>query len=135
VGLLPVTDLLLNYRRFFGMMRQRWGKIPIVFLHFPVKLDKRDKFQLRYMYIRESITQVAQEFQPFHSLSVDESVVDWPDERSPGLENFPYHFHPRIYEVFAEMVRHTGVFERSECDISCQCEKSTCEISQSIYLK
>ena len=110
-GLLPVTDLLMLYRRFFGMVRQRWGNIPVVFLHFPTVLDKREKFQLRYEYIRESITQVAQEFPPFHSLAVDNSVVDWPEVKTPGLEGFPYHYNQRTYQVLAEQVRATAVFE------------------------
>jgi hypothetical protein len=111
MGLLPVADLLMYYRRFFSMVRQRWGNIPILFLHFPTTLDKREKFQLRYKHIRESITQVAQEFQPFYSLTVDDSIVDWPEVKTPGLEDFPYHYNQRTYQASADQVRATKVLE------------------------
>lgn len=112
VGLLPVANLLMVYRRFFGMVRQRWGNIPVIFMHFPTTLDKREKFQLRYEYIRESITKVAQGFQPFYSLTVDDSIVDWPETKIPELKDFPYHFNKRTYQALAEQVRATGVFEK-----------------------
>jgi hypothetical protein len=118
VGLLPVADLLMVYRRFFGMVRQCWGNIPIIFMHFPTILDKREKFQLRYEHILESVTQVAQEFQPFYSLAVDNSIVDWPLVKIPGLEDFPYHYNQRTYQTLAEKVRATGVFEKLKVSVS-----------------
>jgi hypothetical protein len=114
LGLLPVEDLLKFYRSYFGIIRRRWREIPIVFLHFPTKLDKREKFKSRSRKILESITQISQEFQPFYSLTLDDSVVDWPETKIPGLENFPYHYNQRTYQVFAEQVRATGVFQTLE---------------------
>lgn len=109
-GLLPVLDLPTYYRNFLSITRERWGDIPIIYLHFPVKLEKREKFRVRYQYILEAITQMAEEFQPFHSLTVNDEFVDWPEERAPGLEDFPYHYHQRTYQLLAEQVKTTGVF-------------------------
>ena len=110
-GLMPLESMLLQYRRFFSMVRQRWQNVPIVFLHFPVKLDKRKKFQLRYKCILDSITQIEKEFQPFYSMMVDEAVVDWPEVRIPDLEDFPYHYNRATYIAFAGKVRNTGTFD------------------------
>lgn len=110
-GLIPLESLLMKYRCFFGMVRQRWPNVPIVFLHFPVKLDEREKFKLRYECILDSITQIKQEFQPFYSLTVDASVVDWPEVKIPNLEDFPYHYNLCTYLAFAKKIRNTGIFD------------------------
>jgi len=111
MGLLPVEDLLMYYRCFFGEVRQRWGSIPILFLHFPTTLEKREKFIQRDKHIQETISHVAQESQPFYQLTADDSIVDWPETKIPGLENYPYHYNQRTYQVLAEQVRATGIFE------------------------
>lgn len=111
LGLLSVADLQAHYQKFFTKVRQWWGEIPIIFLHFPVTLDKREKFQMRSSHILESITQVAKEFPPFFSLTVDDSIVGWPEVKLLGLEDFPYHFNQRTYQIFSEQVRATGIFE------------------------
>ena len=109
-GLLPPDELYDRYRRFFEFIRQRWGEIPIVFLHFPVTLEKREKFKNRYQNIAEAISRVGNEFSHFHSIAVDEAIVDWPEKRHPDLEDFPYHFNNRTYEVLAGQVRAIGIF-------------------------
>ena len=107
-GLLPCDDLGMQYQRFFLFVRKMWGDIPIVFMHFPVKLDKREKFKLRYQAIYKAISELQGRFQPFYSLAIDETVVDWPEVKGPGLEEFPYHFNLKTYQAFAEKVRATG---------------------------
>lgn len=110
-GLLPPENILVQYRNFFRMVRKRWQNVPVIFLHFPVKLDNREKFRARYKNIYECITRISKEFQPFFSLTVDESVVDWPEVRIPDLKNFPYHYNKNTYQAFADKVRETGVFD------------------------
>lgn len=114
MGLLPVEDFLMYYRRFFFMLRKRWGAIPVVFLHFPTTLDARSIFQSRSMRILECISQVAQQFPPFYSLTVDPESVDWPETKVLGLERFPYHYSEHTYRELAEQVRLTRVFEDFE---------------------
>jgi len=108
-GLIPVEDLLGYYRRFFTIFRNQYGNIPIIFLHFPVKLDKREKFHDRYQFILKAIDQVSLEFQPFYSFVADDSIVDWPEERIPGLENFPYHYNSQTYIDLAEQIKSKGL--------------------------
>lgn len=108
-GLLPSEQLTARYREFFSMVRKRWGAVPVVFMHFPAKLDGREKFRLRYRAIVEAIGTVAAEFQPFLTFRADDSRVDWPEIRPAGLENFPYHFNSGTYQYFAEQIRAAGV--------------------------
>jgi hypothetical protein len=91
IGLLSVDSLLEQYRNFFNLFRQRYPLAPIIFMHFPVKLDKREKFHLRYKKIKEAIDKLETEFQSFYSFTADEEIVEWPEELIPGLENFPNH--------------------------------------------
>ena len=54
---------------------------------------------------------MAQEFLHFYSLTVDDSVVSWPEVKNPGPENFPYHYNQGTYQALADQVRATGTFE------------------------
>jgi hypothetical protein len=109
-GLLPITDLEKHFGEFFERFRSRFGNIPIFYLHFPVKLDERQKFRDRYWAILQAVDTLAPKFQPLYSLAVDEEVVDWDENRIPDMWNFPYHYNKTTYETFAEMVRATGAW-------------------------
>jgi len=110
IGLLPVDNLKREYRLFFKSFREKYNSAPIIFLHFPVKLDKREKFHIRYKKIKEAIDELQTEFEPFYSFSADEKIVDWPEEKIPGLENFPYHYNKATYQNIAEQIKVSGVF-------------------------
>lgn len=110
-GLLPIDTFLENYRYFFKLFRKRYESVPIIFMHFPIKLDKRKNFHLRYTKIKETIEQIETEFQPFYSITVDEKIVDWPEELIPGHENFPYHYNKATYQNLANQIKLTGVFD------------------------
>jgi hypothetical protein len=112
VGLLPLEELEENYHRFFRYIRNTYDGVPILFLHFPIKLDSREKFKLRHERILALITKLAEEYAPFYSIAIDESIVGWPAEKIPGLENFPYHYNQATYDAFADEVRKTGVFDK-----------------------
>jgi len=109
-GLLPVNALLEEYRLFFNSFRKKYNSVPILFLHFPVKLDKREKFHFRYQRIIEAIDILKDEFQPFYSFTVDEEIVDWPEELIPELENFPYHYNKATYQNLADQIETSGIF-------------------------
>ena len=111
-GLLSVDNLLEEYRIFFRQFRQRYSSVPIVFMHFPVKLDKREKFHLRYKKIKEAIDLLEIEFQPFYSFTVSEEIIDWPEELIPGLESFPYHYNKETYQDLADQINKSGVFAK-----------------------
>lgn len=110
-GLLPLEVLEDYYHRFFSYIRKTYGNIPIIYLHFPIKLDKREKFKVRHDHIMSTISRLKNDYHPFHSIAIDEGVVDWPEEKVAGLENFPYHYNRETYLEFAGKVKETGVFQ------------------------
>jgi hypothetical protein len=108
-GLIPNEDIEIEYRKFFHLLQERFPGTPVLFIHFPVKLDSREKFQVRYSFIKKAIEQIASEYPNFYSISADENVIEWPEEKVPGLENFPYHFNQGTYQALAEQVKHLGL--------------------------
>ena len=110
-GLLDVDSLFEEYYKFFSSFRKKHGSVPILFLHFPVKLDNREKFKTRYSKIKEAIDKAKIEFQPFYSFEVDENIVDWPEVRIPGIEGFPYHYNKATYENFSEQIQLSRIFK------------------------
>jgi len=114
-GLLPLEELEGYYRCFFKYIRETYGNVPIIFLHFPVKLDRREKFKTRHRNILSIVNTLAKAFQPFYSITVADDIVDWPEERPAGLENFPYHYNAITYKTLAAAVLRTGVISQDEC--------------------
>lgn len=110
-GLLEEGKFLDVYRDFFSLARSRFGRMPIFFLHFPTALDLRDKFHRRFERILSAVEALAGDFAPFHSLTVDPAIVDWPSTvASVGENPFPYHFNDRTYDAFAAQLTATGHF-------------------------
>lgn len=108
-GLIPLHDLLECYRKFFIEFRQIYGPVPIIFMHFPIKLDTRVKFHERFSAILKAVEQIKLEFSHFYSFTVDSNIVDWPEEKLPGLENFPYHYNIPTYQYLVDQIRSSGV--------------------------
>jgi hypothetical protein len=109
-GLIPIDKLRDNYIRFYLHIRKNYGNLPIYYLHFPMKLETRDKFRTRHIAILEIVNEISKEFMPFYSLSVNEAIVDWPKERTADMEKFPYHYNNATYEAFVEMIKGTSIF-------------------------
>ena len=109
-GLIAIEDIENQYRDYFELLRERFPDTPIIFMHFPVKLDNREKFKIRYRSIQDAIERISKEFPHFYSISVDEKIIDWPEEKLPGIENFPYHFNNRTYQDFAEQIQSIDIF-------------------------
>lgn len=101
-GLLPIEEIDAWYRELFFNLRTRYGEIPIVFMHFPTKLDPRQIFHDRAKAIHESIQQLSLELTSLYSISVDNAIVDWPEKHGTQEfpDNFPYHYNNRTYEEF-----------------------------------
>jgi hypothetical protein len=112
LGLLSVDSLIEEYRMFFSLFLKRYASVPIIFMHFPVKLDNREKFKLRYNKIKEAIDILETEFQPFYSFTANEEIVDWPEKLIPGLENFPYHYNQETYTDLVDKINTSGVFNQ-----------------------
>lgn len=110
-GFLHQDNLIEQYNKFFSFFRKTYGNAPIVFLHFPVKLDSRENFKIRYLKIKEAIDKVKDKFKPFYSFEVDEKIVDWPEDSSNELKNFPYHYNKETYQNLTDQIRSSGVIE------------------------
>ncbi len=91
-GLLPLNELMEHYRNFFTLVRERFGSIDIIFIHFPCKLDQREEFITRHYTIKEVIAELSHTFQPFFVYDVPNDQVKHADN-----DNFPYHYHETTY--------------------------------------
>jgi hypothetical protein len=102
-GLLPINDLLGSYLKFFGKIREVYGPIPVVFIHFPVVRDSRQKFRERGEAITKAILEATNTYSII-SLSLRDEEVDNPP-KGAALAEFPYHYGPHTYLRFAEKMR------------------------------
>lgn len=102
-GLLQLDILEDSYIRFFKMIRNMYGSTPVIFVHFPITLEKRKKFIERYFAIKEIINSISKGFSPFETIVAEENIKP-PEKISEGLENFPYHYNQETYSYFAERV-------------------------------
>jgi hypothetical protein len=106
VGLLELDQIKEQYELYFHELRSKFPNSPIFFLHFPTKLDKRDKFKERYAIIKKSVEDIKGKYEPFYSISVDENIVDWPKvDHNEISDNFPYHFNQETYIAFASQIK------------------------------
>jgi hypothetical protein len=113
-GLLAEEAFHSAYERFFSVLRHRFGRVPIIFLHFPKALEGRESFRRRAVGIREAVEALAPRFEPFCSLSVDEAMVDWPEDATPeDRQGLPYHYNQSTYRTFARLVRESALFPTS----------------------
>jgi hypothetical protein len=60
MGLLRMEDIEKYYIKLFSLFENRWGKVPIYFLHFPIALEKRDIFRARYSAIMSAIDSISE---------------------------------------------------------------------------
>ena len=104
-GLLPLEGLEARYREFFTAFKTEIGNLPIVFIHFPKDLERREKFRTRH----EAISAVAMENPMLHSIEVDEGIVDWSDNPQDRQDAFPYHYNQQTYTNLAGKVRALGL--------------------------
>jgi len=103
-GLISNDILEDSYRIFFNFINLKFNTPPIIFIHFPVKLDNREKFKLRYKSILIAINNLKNEFDNLVSIEIDENVVNWPEYKISDLEKFPYHFNYNTYKYFAKQL-------------------------------
>ena len=100
-GLLDTNELTSYYRRFFNMMRKKFGSIQIVFIHFPATLEKREFFRLRHQHIKDAIAEVRTEFLPFDIYEVPDAIVNQPEDKT---DDFPYHYSHSVYQHLANQI-------------------------------
>ncbi len=109
-GLMPIAEIENYYRKFFNLLLLKFPDTPILFLHFPVKLDQREKFIERHDCIYQSVENLKGEFGNLFSISIDDSIVDWPEIKINGIESFPYHYNMVTYTTFADKIKDLNIF-------------------------
>jgi hypothetical protein len=112
-GLLGINDILDQYRQFFSLFRLNYGSVPIIFIHFPIKLETREKFKLRAAEIKNAIDLLKNDFQPFYSFEVNDEIVDWPKTNLTEIDFFPYHYNQDTYTYLANQIKSINVFKSS----------------------
>jgi len=103
-GLLPVEQIGAYYAEFFNNLFRVYHNIAVIFLHYPTKLETREKFLERAQAIIKSADLAAEKY-PVYSITVEDEFVDyaeWTDEENRKL---PYHYHTKTYERFVEKIK------------------------------
>jgi hypothetical protein len=103
-GLLPIENIKRAYLELFSIFINRWGAVPIYFLHFPIALETRENLRKRHAAIIQIINQIALEYPNLHSIEIDESSVQWPNNSTDELKSFPYHYDEETYLAFKKKI-------------------------------
>ncbi|WP_157799285.1 hypothetical protein [Polynucleobacter brandtiae] len=109
-GLLPVESLEKQYLALFNAFEARWGLVPILFLHFPIALEKRQLYIDRHHGIVEVIQKISKSVKNLTPIQINEVEIAWPEHVSEELKNFPYHYDVKTYEKFKVQLDGTGLF-------------------------
>ena len=104
LGHLPLERLKSAYIALFDLFEDRWGVLPIYFLHFPITLETREIFNMRYNHIVKVIEEISSVRPNIHSIRIDESNVAWPVDAPKHLKSFPYHYDQSTYLRFREQI-------------------------------
>ncbi len=97
-GLLDLENIYQIYNLFFKKIRNRYNDVPIIFIHFPSKLESRYKFKLRGEMIKKAIDKLSGKYSYLYSVSIEDNLV----RRAKGeeLKDFPYHYSIETYNAF-----------------------------------
>ncbi|MBU0730881.1 MAG: hypothetical protein KKE17_01505 [Proteobacteria bacterium] len=109
LGLLPVEDLFSMYQAFFEKVAKVFPGVPVIFLHYPVELEAREKFRHRGQKIKEIVENLCSRHGMLHSVSVDESLVARPENCIDELKDFPYHYNGLTYGDLVGKISRLGL--------------------------
>jgi len=99
-GLIEIENILPLYKNFFESFRSKFTSAPIIFIHFPKKLELRQKFIIRHDIIKNSINAISNQIQNLYIIDIPESII---------LENkqdpFPYHYNDEVYKYVSNKIK------------------------------
>ncbi|MBU1667013.1 hypothetical protein KKC13_01230 [bacterium] len=113
-GLIELENLKESYKKVFQNCINTWGEIPIIFMHFPTKLDSREAFKLRAETIERTIKELSSEVKNLHSISIDDSYVDFAQSGNEEYRKLPYHYYDKTYEEFSKKIKELGVLNEAK---------------------
>lgn len=105
LGVLDLAALRDTYESMLRAIEARWPGVPVIYIHFPDALERREKFIERAREIRRVVEACAVRHSNLHSFSVPAEIVKRPEVVEPGMEDFPYHYNQATYRAFADMIR------------------------------
>jgi len=107
VGLMPKELIEDSYSRLFTKIRENFGCIPIIFIHYPKNLENRAKFIDRADSISASILKLKERFEPFYNIHVDENIVE-----HHQCDDFPYHYNKKTYNNIILQILKLDFFDK-----------------------
>lgn len=102
LGLLPVDRIEDEYRTFFTNVARQSPTGKIIYLHFPMIKEKRERFLLRAKNIRLAIETLENEFENLYVYSLDNNEAD--SLNCNDEDNFSYHYDSPVYEEFVRLI-------------------------------
>ena len=103
-GLLDLQALSGLYEKLFDHLSSKYKNVPIIFMHFPKKLEARGLFTDRHDMIKTAIHDIQSKFPNLHNIHIDESEVTYSD-----IDEFPYHFNDETYKIFYEKIKNLNI--------------------------
>lgn len=104
-GLIDAINLEKIYDQFFYKIRTTYGGVPILFFHFPTKLDERLNFQRRGQDILKALNLLSDQHQNLYSISVSDADIIKSNEETDELKDFPYHYGKTTYAAFIKQTK------------------------------
>jgi hypothetical protein len=101
-GLFDISELEQSYFKLFNEFQRLWGSLPIVFIHFPTKLDSRILYATRSLAIKNAISKLALEFKNLNQIIIPDEKVEFSE--SLDGHSFPYHYSNQLYPYVANQV-------------------------------
>jgi hypothetical protein len=93
-GLLDLEKLEDLYDQFFGECVKTYGKVPIVFVHFPSTFETREHYKARASKIVEVIHRLSLKYETLIPIEMDYA-------RKGDEDDYPYHFSDDTFGVLA----------------------------------
>jgi hypothetical protein len=98
-GLIASNTLKSIYINFFDKIKNIYGDIPILFIHFPTKFDKRPEYKYRSEIIIDILSDLSNRNYNLHSVTIDNNNIYQHDS-----DNFCYHFSASTIDSFANKI-------------------------------
>lgn len=99
LGLIEEEKLFSLYEEFISQVNQKWGIVPILYLHYPTYKETRKLYLDRSRKLREVTFCLASQNPNFHVLDCERQFVDFEED------SFPYHYHSSVYTTFVKSIK------------------------------
>lgn len=102
LGLLPVSDIETEYRILFANIVKQSPESNIIYLHFPMIKEKRERFLSRAESIKSALENLKSEFKNLYVYSLDDNLANMLNTNDK--DSFAYHYDSPVYEEFVRLI-------------------------------